>query len=141
ADRVVDASKNGRTITRYIWHNPQSVPDEPLAPKLTEVLPVVVGSTFRSWHEFREWYRAAIAGFTEPDDQVRRLAAELTKGKTKQEDKLKAVFDFVADDIRYVNFVSGEWWLPNRPQELLARRKGDCDDKALLLITLLKSVG
>ena len=40
-----------------------------------------------------------------------------------------------------MNYVSGEWWLPNRPQQLLARREGDCDDKALLLITLLKAVG
>ncbi len=47
----------------------------------------------------------------------------------------------VSDDIRYVNYVSGEWWLPNRPQQLLARREGDCDDKAMLLITLLKSIG
>ena len=58
-----------------------------------------------------------------------------------REEKLRALFDFVADDIRYVNYVSGEWWLPNRPQQLLARREGDCDDKALLLITLLKAVG
>src|SRR6202011_2064085 len=72
---------------------------------------------------------------------VRRLAAELTKGKTTREAKLRALFDFVADDIRYVNYTSGEWWLPNRPQQLLARREGDCDDKAMLLITLLKSVG
>src|SRR6185369_8708033 len=100
-----------------------------------------VGSTFGSWGDFREWYRAAVKGFTEPDDQVRRLAEELTKGKTKREDKLKAIFEFVADDIRYVNFVSGEWWLPNRPQELLARRQGDCDDKAMLMITLLRSIG
>jgi hypothetical protein len=40
-----------------------------------------------------------------------------------------------------VNYTSGEWWLPNRPQQLLARREGDCDDKAMLLITLLKSIG
>ena len=53
----------------------------------------------------------------------------------------RALFDFVADDIRYVNYVSGEWWLPNRPQQLLARREGDCDDKAMLLITLLQAVG
>ena len=72
---------------------------------------------------------------------MRRLAAELTKGKTTRDDKLKALFEFVADDIRYVNYVSGEWWLPNRPQQLLARRQGDCDDKAILLITLLKAVG
>jgi hypothetical protein len=31
--------------------------------------------------------------------------------------------------------------LPNRPQQVVARREGDCDDKALLLITLLRAVG
>jgi hypothetical protein len=141
AERIVTNKANGRVVTRYIWDDPPEVPDEPLAPSLSESLPVVVGSTYGSWNDFREWYRSAVKGFTEPDDQVKRLAAELTKGKTSRDEKLKALFDFVADDIRYVNYVSGEWWLPNRPQELLARRQGDCDDKAMLLITLLKAVG
>jgi hypothetical protein len=141
ADRVTTTRAEGRVVTRYTWDKPPAVIDEPLAPKLSETLPVVVGSTFGSWAAFREWYRAAVKGFTEPDDQVRKLAAELTRDKKTREDKLKAIFEFVADDIRYVNYVSGEWWLPNRPQELLARRQGDCDDKAMLLITLLKAVG
>lgn len=141
ADRVVSEPKDGRRVTRYVWDNPPSIPDEPLAPKLSESLPVVVGSTFASWGDFREWYRSAVKGFTEPDDQVRRLAEKLTAGKKTRDEKLKVLFEFVADDIRYVNFVSGEWWLPNRPQELLARRQGDCDDKAMLLITLLKASG
>jgi hypothetical protein len=141
ADRFSDETKNGHRLTRMIWDNPPSVPDEPLAPKASEILPTIVGSTFASWKEFREWYQGAVEGFTEPDDQVRRLAADLTKGKKTRDEKLKAIFEFVADDIRYVNYVSGEWWLPNRPQQLLARRQGDCDDKAILLITLLKSVG
>jgi hypothetical protein len=141
ADRVERTSREGRIVTRYVWDKPPSVLDEPFAPKLSETLPVVVGSTFGSWADFREWYRAAVQGFTEPDDQVRRLAADLTKGKKTREEKLQAIFEFVADDIRYVNYVSGEWWLPNRPQELLARRQGDCDDKAMLLITLLKAIG
>src|SRR5580704_17887893 len=102
---------------------------------------MVVGSTFKTWSDFRAWYAEAVRGFTEPDEEVRRLAAELTKGKTTRDEKLRALFDFVADDIRYVNYQSGEWWLPNRPQQLLARREGDCDDKAMLLITLLKAVG
>ncbi len=140
-DRTLTDKKGGNTITRYIWDNPPSVPEEPLAPKLTETLPVVVGSTFAGWADFREWYKAAVKGFTEPDDQVKRLAQELTKGKASREAKLQAIFEYVADDIRYVNYVSGEWWLPNRPQELLARRQGDCDDKAMLLITLLKAIG
>lgn len=141
ADRLTTEVSGGRKVQRYIWDSPPSIADEPLAPRASEVLPVLVGSTFASWDEFREWYRGAVKGFTEPDDEIRRLAAELTKGKKTQEDKLRALFEFVADDIRYVNYVSGEWWLPNRPQQLLARRQGDCDDKAMLLISLLRAIG
>jgi len=130
-----------RHVTRLIWTKPATVSEEPLAPSLSETVPLIMGSTFKSWADFRKWYEEAVRGFTEPDAQVRRLAAELTKGKTTREQKLKALFDFVADDIRYVNYQSGEFWLPNRPQQLLARREGDCDDKAILLITLLRAVG
>ncbi len=133
--------ENGRHVTKLVWTKPVTVSEEPLAPALSETVPLIMGSTFKSWADFRKWYQEAVRGFTEPDAQVTRLAGELTKGKTTREQKLKAIFDFVADDIRYVNYQSGEFWLPNRPQQLLARREGDCDDKAILLITLLRAVG
>jgi transglutaminase-like putative cysteine protease len=141
ADRRVENDENGRHVVRMVWDNPPNVSDEPLAPPISELIPVLVVSTFKDWGAFRSWYAEAVKGFTEPDAQVRDLAAQLTKGKTTREDKLRALFDFVADDIRYVNYVSAEAWLPNRPQQLLARREGDCDDKAILLITLLRAVG
>lgn len=136
-----ERDEGDRRVLRLVWDRPVTVPDEPLSPPLSEIVPIVVGSTFGSWDEFRAWYRGAIAGFTVPDEQVKRVAAELVKGKRTRDEKLRALFEFVSDDIRYVNYVSGEWWLPNRPQQLLARREGDCDDKALLLITLLRAVG
>ena len=141
ADRVENKTEGGRHVARFVWDTPVNVPDEPLMPPLTEAVTMFVVSTFKDWNDFRAWYGEAVQGFTDPDAQVRELAAKLTKGKTTREEKLRALFDFVADDIRYVNYVSGEWWLPNRPQQLLARREGDCDDKALLLITLLKAAG
>jgi hypothetical protein len=141
ADVREDKDEQGRHVVRLVWSKPVNVPDEPLSPPLSEVIPTVVLSTFKDWSAFRAWYAEAVRGFTEPDAQVRSLAASLTKGKAARDQKLRALFDFVADDIRYVNYVSGEWWLPNRPQQLLARREGDCDDKALLLITLLRAVG
>jgi hypothetical protein len=140
-DRREDTDDHGRHLTRLVWDHPVSVPDEPLAPPASEVMPTVVLSTFKDWSAFRSWYADAVQGFTEPDAQVREIAAKLTRGRATRDAKLEALFDFVADDIRYVNYVSGEWWLPNRPQQLLARREGDCDDKALLLITLLRAVG
>jgi hypothetical protein len=140
-DRRSDKDEGGRHVLHMVWDKPLNYPDEPLAPPASEVIPTVVLSTFKDWSAFRTWYGEAVRGFTQPDAQVRELAAKLTRGKTTREEKVRALFDFVADDIRYVNYVSGEWWLPNRPQQLLARREGDCDDKALLLITLLASVG
>ncbi|MBV9947096.1 MAG: transglutaminase family protein, partial [Myxococcales bacterium] len=140
-DSREEKTDGGTRVTRLVWTKPVNVPDEPLAPPLSEVIPTVVISTFQDWNAFRSWYGEAVRGFTEPDAQVRELAAELTRGKRTRDEKVRALFDFVADDIRYVNYVSGEWWLPNRPQQLLARREGDCDDKAILLITLLRAVG
>jgi len=140
-DRKSEHDDGDKHITRLVWDHPAVIPDEPLAPKLSEVAPLIVGSTFKDWSAFRTWYTGAVEGFSVPDDEVRRLAESLTRGKTTRDAKLAALFDFVADDIRYVNFTSGEGWLPNRPQQLLARREGDCDDKALLLITLLRAVG
>lgn len=141
ADRVEVQRDAGRTITRLIWDAPPTIADEPLAPPASETMPVVVGSIYPTWKDFLAWYRGAIEGFTEPDEQIKQVARELTVGKTTREEKLEALFNYVADDIRYVNYTSGEWWLPNRPQHLLARRQGDCDDKANLLISLLGAVG
>jgi hypothetical protein len=136
-----DDAERGVHVLQLVWDKPLIVPEEPLSPHTSEITPVIVGSTFKSWTDFRKWYAEAVRGFTEPDEEVRRIAADLTKGKNTREEKLRALFEFVADDIRYVNYTSGEWWLPNRPQQLLARREGDCDDKAILLITLLRSIG
>ncbi len=139
--KKTETDERGVHVLRLVWDNPLVIPEEPLAPHTSEIAPVVVGSTFKTWADFRKWYGEAVRGFSDPDEEVKRLAAELTKGKRTRDEKLRALFEFVADDIRYVNYVSGEWWLPNRPQQLLARREGDCDDKAILLITLLRSIG
>ncbi|HQP38050.1 MAG TPA: transglutaminase-like domain-containing protein, partial [Polyangiaceae bacterium] len=140
-DERTEQERDGTHVTRMVWTRPRNVPDEPLAPHPTETIPLVVGSTFPSWDAFLEWYRAAVKGFAEPDDQVKRLAAELTRGATTRQEKIERLFDYVADTIRYVNYVSGEFWLPNRPQQVIARKQGDCDDKAILLISLLAAVG
>lgn len=141
ADRSEAKTEGDRIVQSFIWDKPTNVPDEPLAPYIMETVPLVVGSTFAGWADFRSWYKSAIEGFSKPDDRVKELAAELTKGKKTRDEKIRAVFNYVADSIRYVNYVSGESWLPNRPQISLARKQGDCDDKAMLLITLLEAIG
>jgi hypothetical protein len=141
AEKITKNVEGNRTVTQYIWEKPVTFPEEPYAPPASEVFPTLVASAFPTWKTFRAWYQSAVQGFTEPDAQITELARKITKGKSTRAAKVQAIFEFVSDDIRYVNYVSGEWWLPNRPQQLLARRQGDCDDKAMLMISLLKAVG
>lgn len=133
----------GRTIERYVWPTPITLPEEPLQPKSSEIYPTLIGSQFKTWDDFVGWYKAGIESFASVDPRVKRKAEELIK-KAKantREEKIRAIFNWIADQVKYVNYVSGEQWLPNRPQNVLDRMQGDCDDKAMLLMTMLKAIG
>ena len=84
-------------------------------PATIEVLPTVVWSLYPTWDAFVGWFKDATAGFTEPDEQVRRLARELTEGKRTRDEKVQALFGYVADRVRYVNYESAEQGCPVLP--------------------------
>ena len=70
----------------------------------------MVWSLYPTWDAFVGWFKDATPGFTEPDEQVRRLARELTEGKRTRDEKVQALFGYVADRVRYVNYESAEQW-------------------------------
>ncbi len=44
-----EKDENGRHVTRLVWQKPVTIAEEPLAPAMTEIVPVIAGSTFKSW--------------------------------------------------------------------------------------------
>jgi predicted transglutaminase-like cysteine proteinase len=73
---------------------------------------------------------------------INALACELVKD-LPQGDKnaeVQALQEFVRDNIRYTNDTTSVETL-RTPQATLEMAVGDCDDKALLLATLLESIG
>lgn len=131
----------GRNVERYVWANPITLPEEPLQPRGSEMFPTLIGSQFKTWDDFVTWYKAGVESFASVDPRVKRKAEELTKNAKTRDEKIKAIFNWIADQVKYVNYVSAEQWLPNRPQNVLDRMQGDCDDKAMLLMTMLKAIG
>ncbi len=108
---------------------------------MSEVVPTLVMSTFKDWSDFRAWYGDAVQGFTDPDAQVRELAAKLTRGKATRDDKLARALRLrrrrhPLRQLRERRVVAAQ-----PPAAAARRREGDCDDKAILLITLLKAAG
>ena len=112
-------------------------------PGLGETSPYLHVSTYASWDRRRRagtgaWSRSSSA----PDDEVRRTARGLvTRGMTDA-DRVRAVYDFVVTSTRYVGLEFGiHGYKPYKVTQVLARRFGDCKDKASLLIALLREVG
>ena len=80
------------------------------------------------------------AGRKHPD--VRAKALSLVNGFPQKAyaREIRAIFNFVKNNIRYVRDTRGIELL-HQPDKLLQIEQGDCDDKTILLCSLLESIG
>lgn len=73
---------------------------------------------------------------------VRQLAVDLTRDLPQKDnlEEIKTLHAFVRDRIRYVKDIKGVETL-HTPEKILQNKAGDCDDKTVLLSSLLESLG
>lgn len=92
-------------------------------------------TTFNTWKEVVDW---AI-----PLYKTQRISIpQAIEGEKGSKERVEKLIQFVQDDIRYLGFESGIGaYKPNKPQKVLKQRFGDCKDKSLLLVALLKNEG
>ncbi|MBW2528260.1 MAG: DUF3857 domain-containing protein [Deltaproteobacteria bacterium] len=119
-----------------------AIRSEPHMPPRSELAAHVHVSTAPSWDGLGRWYWGLVRDRLDVDDTVRQRAQELTRGLSADRDKVVAVYQFVANEIRYVALEFGiEGIRPRRAALTLARGWGDCKDKSALIISLLREVG
>lgn len=70
------------------------------------------------------------------DTDLKNLANTLTKNETKVLAMVKNFVSWIAEHIKYPYFLKHE--VPYYPNETYHEREGDCDDQAILLITLCR---
>ena len=105
-------------------------------------LPSIAWTTFRSWAEVGDWYRALAASRAQPTDALKARAEEITKDAKTPEDQIQALYQFVSERIRYVGIDFGVGrYQPHLAAEVLANQYGDCKDKDTLLESLLRAKG
>jgi len=115
---------------------------EPLMPPLAEVASSVGASTFSSWNDVGAWFWGLSKDQFDVDDEVRKKVAEITRGKTDELEKIRAVYGYVVQRTRYVALEFGiDGFRPRRSAQTLARGWGDCKDKAALIVTMLRELG
>ncbi|HMT28307.1 MAG TPA: DUF3857 domain-containing protein [Bacteroidia bacterium] len=97
-------------------------------------------SSFRSWREVNTWAQSVFALKKEPE--LSEVFHELFSGTETTEEKINKIINFVQDDIRYMGVESGIGSIkPASPEKVIKQRFGDCKDKSLLLVSLLKKIG
>jgi hypothetical protein len=96
-------------------------------------------STLATWSDVVETLLGAYeADAALPDE----LAARIVPARGAIEEKITRAIRYVQDEIRYVADESGVGsHLPRAPGEVVSRGWGDCKDKALLLVAILRALG
>lgn len=118
------------------------IPDEPMSPPQRALAAAVFVSTIPSWDVLARWQNSLIRDQFEIDAAIREKTRELCADLTEPLDKVRAVFEFVSRDIRYLDHDTGIFGKkPNKAVEVFGNRFGDCKDKATLMIAMLREVG
>lgn len=129
--------------TEWVIENIPAFKSERKMPPYLECISNVrfVQDDLRTWEEVGELYSSMFFKGYVVSDKTKAKAIELTKGLNTTIEKLNALFEFVRK-IRYFNVSLGSaGYVPALPDYVVEKNYGDCKDKAMLLITLLKSIG
>ena len=127
---------------RWAVKNAPQLVSEALMDESNEV-PMLVVSTDPSWKDFSKWWAGVTAPKMVATPDIKAKVAELTKNAKTDEDKIKALYDFVSQDIRYRGLGVGPrtGYTPRAADETFTSRWGVCRDVAILLSTMLRTAG
>ena len=145
--------------TSYSWElaNLAPIPDEPLSPSLSHLVPRLAVSyfppnasqslpikTFTNWGEVATWLTELSDPQVVVDDALARKAYELTALAKTEFEKIRAISQYV-QNIQYISIQTGlgrgGGYRPHAANEVFAKSYGDCKDKANLMRAMLKVVG
>lgn len=97
---------------------------------------------FNTLDDQYKWYRQLVKQIGNEPLVVKTKAEEITKGLNDDMAKVKAIFLWVQDNIRYIAFEDGiAGFKPEKAQEVLRKKYGDCKGMGNLMAEMLKSIG
>jgi tetratricopeptide (TPR) repeat protein/transglutaminase-like putative cysteine protease len=103
--------------------------------------PMIEFSTGASWQSIAAQY-GKIVDDRANSPTVESVVAPLIAGKNSAAEKEAAILDYLDREVRYTGIEFGEAAIiPHDPAETLAKKYGDCKDKATLLVAMLRAAG
>ncbi|HET6863230.1 MAG TPA: DUF3857 domain-containing transglutaminase family protein [Pyrinomonadaceae bacterium] len=129
--------------TEYLWYDKKipAVSKDDYTPVWFDPYPSISVSEFRNWSDVVQW---ALPFYQQSPLRNRELIAKVEQWKqasSSSEERIIAALRFVQDEIRYLGIELGRYsHQPTSPDQVFARRFGDCKDKSLLLSSILAAM-
>jgi Flp pilus assembly protein TadD/transglutaminase-like putative cysteine protease len=99
-------------------------------------------SSFQSWAQIGTWYESLERDRRASSPELIRKTNELIADKKSEQEKVEAIYSFVATNYRYVSLSFGLGrFQPHTAAEVFANQYGDCKDKNTLLSAMLSIAG
>ena len=131
----------GWQILEWNWNALPGVAADDDAPSWYVQHPAIQLSQFTDWAEVVK-ATLPLFSFNAHDAQVAAVAAQLQSSAGTASGRALAAVRFVQEKVRYTGLELGSGaFRPRPPGEVLRSRYGDCKDKALLAVALLRAMG
>lgn len=132
---------------RYLWTGrniPQIFPESGM-PSAFFVCQRLLVSTASDWKEVSRWYwNLCEPHLKAATPEMAAKAAELAKQGSTTEEKVRSIFKFVSQEIRYMGITTEKEAPGYEPHDVnitFNNRYGVCRDKAALLVSMLRAAG
>ncbi len=93
--------------------------------------------------DLHNYYQKSIANVIDetPNENLKSIADSLTSKLSNDFEKVKAIYYWVQNNIKYIAFEEGMGgFVPRQPNSICEKRYGDCKDMASLIYAMTKSV-
>ncbi|RYY61414.1 MAG: transglutaminase domain-containing protein [Chitinophagaceae bacterium] len=146
--------KGGETIYTYRSVNLPALKRESSSPGISYYAPHIMVlnkysetkdgriTFFNTLADQYKWYHSLVSSVENDKSQLAARAKEITTGLSGDEAKVRAIYQWVQDNIRYIAFEDGiAGFKPEKAQEVMNKKYGDCKGMANLMTELLSSLG
>ncbi len=146
-DSVTYTKTSNKETTTHKWEVkdvPRMFP-EPNMPPISSVVQRLLVSTVADWKTISRWYwNLCSAHIDAITPEMKEEVTKLTQGKKTDLDKVKAIYYYVSQKIRYMGITTEKdapGYEPHDVKLTFDNKYGVCRDKAALLVSMLKLAG
>jgi transglutaminase-like putative cysteine protease len=139
-----ERAADGRRVYRWLAREVPRFFPEPDMPPAHTVCQRLLVSTIPDWQTVSRWYWELSEPHLAADAAITAQVAELTAGAPDDAARIRAIFTFVAQQIRYLGLTleaEAPGYEPHDAADTFSRRHGVCRDKAALLVAMLRAAG